>query len=131
MTKQQIASTLKQLRIKTGLTQKQVADQVGKRYQTVASWESAKGQPDADTFLFLCQLYNVENILETFRGVQSVKNNDVNIPKIPRINEALHEKIDKLDADDFRTTEASVDSMLKAAKYTTAATKVESARERA
>lgn len=34
--------------------------------KTVYSWESGHRQPDADTFLVLCDIYNVENLNEEF-----------------------------------------------------------------
>lgn len=34
--------------------------------KTIYAWESGRTQPDADTLLFLCKLYKIENILETF-----------------------------------------------------------------
>ena len=61
-----IAKRLKYLREMAGLTQKQVGEKVGKAYQTVASWESGQGQPDADTFMLICKLYGVENMLTEF-----------------------------------------------------------------
>lgn len=34
--------------------------------KTVYGWESGQTQPDADTLLVLCKIYNIENILDTF-----------------------------------------------------------------
>lgn len=34
--------------------------------KTIYGWESGQTQPDADTLMFLCDLYGIENILETF-----------------------------------------------------------------
>lgn len=34
--------------------------------KTVYGWESGQTQPDADTLLILCKIYNIENILGTF-----------------------------------------------------------------
>ncbi len=34
--------------------------------KTIYGWESGHTQPDADTLLYLCELYNIDNILETF-----------------------------------------------------------------
>lgn len=34
--------------------------------KTIYGWESGQTQPDADTLMFLCELYHIENILETF-----------------------------------------------------------------
>ena len=34
--------------------------------KTVYGWESGQTQPDADTLLVLCKIYNIDNILGTF-----------------------------------------------------------------
>ena len=34
--------------------------------KTIYGWENGQSQPDADTFMLLCEIYNIENILETF-----------------------------------------------------------------
>jgi transcriptional regulator with XRE-family HTH domain len=121
MTREQIAQKLKQLREKSGYTQKQIGSFVGKAYQTVASWESGKGQPDADTFLLLCSIYKVDNVMQMFRGTETVKDCNSELSDIPRINAPLHSKIDKLDADDLRIIQGTVEIMLQNPKYTASA----------
>jgi len=61
-----IAKKLRQLREKNGYTQAELGRVIGRAYTTIASWESAKGQPDTDTLLRLLSLYGVENVLEEF-----------------------------------------------------------------
>lgn len=34
--------------------------------KTIYGWESGQTQPDADTLMFLCDLYGITNVLETF-----------------------------------------------------------------
>lgn len=34
--------------------------------KTIYGWENGTTQPDADTLLFLCKIYGIENILGTF-----------------------------------------------------------------
>ena len=34
--------------------------------KTIYGWESGQTQPNADTLLMLCEIYNIENILNTF-----------------------------------------------------------------
>lgn len=43
--------------------------------KTIYGWESGQTQPDADTLMFLCDLYGIENILETF-GYQVESNSE-------------------------------------------------------
>lgn len=64
--KQQIARKLRELREQHGYTQSDIGRLLGRAYTTVASWESGKGQPDADTLLRLLALYKIENVLEQF-----------------------------------------------------------------
>lgn len=59
MEKQVIANKLKEARIAAGMTQKEVALSIGRPQQTVAAWETARSQPDADTLYSLLILYNV------------------------------------------------------------------------
>lgn len=42
--------------------------------KTIYGWESGQTQPDADTLLLLCKIYNIENILGTFGYNDSMDN---------------------------------------------------------
>lgn len=57
MTKEEIGITLKQLRLKSGMTQKEVAEKLGRKQQIVGHWETGYSQPDANTLFTLCELY--------------------------------------------------------------------------
>lgn len=57
MTKEEIAKILKQLRIDAELTQKEAAEAIGRKQQTLASWETGQSQPDANTLFILCRKY--------------------------------------------------------------------------
>ncbi len=57
MTKDEIASVLKQIRQQSGMTQKEAAEHLGRKQQTLASWETGQSQPDANTLFALCALY--------------------------------------------------------------------------
>lgn len=59
MTKEEIASILKKIRIESGLTQKEAAEKLGRKQQTLASWETGQSQPDANTLFVLCTIYGV------------------------------------------------------------------------
>lgn len=75
MTKEEIGLVLKRLRISCGLTQKQVAEKLGRRQQIVGHWETGYAQPDANTLFTLCDIYGV-TVDDAF-GFQ--KNNDISI----------------------------------------------------
>lgn len=57
MTKEQIGSILKELRIDSGKTQKEVAEILGRTQQIVGHWETGYSQPDANTLFTLCDIY--------------------------------------------------------------------------
>jgi len=59
MTREEIAQVLKRSRGSAGFTQKQVAQAIGRKQQTVASWETAQSQPDVDTLFGLFDLYGI------------------------------------------------------------------------
>ncbi|MCL2549237.1 MAG: helix-turn-helix domain-containing protein [Symbiobacteriaceae bacterium] len=59
MQKKEIARRLQLLRIAAGLTQQKVAEEIGRKQTTVASWETGQSQPDINTLFRLCDLYGV------------------------------------------------------------------------
>lgn len=67
MSRATIANALKRLREKSGLTSNEVGEMLGKSGKTVNAWENNRGQPDAEMLIKLCDIYNVENILDEFR----------------------------------------------------------------
>lgn len=53
------------------LSVQQVADQLAKDRKPVSvksiySWENGQTQPSADTLMYLCELYKINNVLEAF-----------------------------------------------------------------
>lgn len=71
MANKQIGAKLQELRKKNGLTQKDVYEKLGISQSTFSSWEIGKSEPDAMTFLELCDIYNVKDILNEFKGTQN------------------------------------------------------------
>lgn len=59
MTKQEIGQVLKAAREARGMTQKQVAEILGRRQQIVGHWETGYAQPDANTLFELCDIYGI------------------------------------------------------------------------
>lgn len=57
MTKAEIGTILKELRIKSGKTQKEVAEILGRKQQIIGHWETGYSQPDANTLFTLCDIY--------------------------------------------------------------------------
>ncbi len=116
MTKEAIAKTLKEKRIKAGLEAKEVAEkliELGaiKSIKSFYNWESGRTQPDADTFMYLCNLYKIDSVMETFGYEQKqivpndshevttayenadfeTKNNVRFLLKLPLLSEEMHE----------------------------------------
>jgi transcriptional regulator with XRE-family HTH domain len=59
VTREDIASILKASRVSSGLTQKQAAEAIGRKQQTLASWETGQSQPDANTLFELFDVYGI------------------------------------------------------------------------
>lgn len=57
MTREDIGAILKQLRLNCGMTQKEVAEKLGRKQQIVGHWETGYAQPDANTLFTLCEIY--------------------------------------------------------------------------
>lgn len=57
MTKEEIGAILKQLRLSSSKTQKEVAESLGRTQQIVGHWETGYSQPDANTLFTLCEIY--------------------------------------------------------------------------
>ena len=59
MGKEEIASKLKQARIKANMTQREVADILGMTYQAISNYERGKTKVESDILIKLCKIYNV------------------------------------------------------------------------
>ena len=57
MTKVEIGLILKELRIASCKTQKEVAEILGRKQQIIGHWETGYSQPDANTLFTLCDIY--------------------------------------------------------------------------
>lgn len=55
-----MAAKLREARKNSGLTAEEVGVQVGKSKKTIYSWESGKGQPDADMLIKVCRIYGMD-----------------------------------------------------------------------
>lgn len=106
MTKQEIGRVLRAAREAKEMTQKQVAEMLGRRQQIVGHWETGYAQPDANTLFELCDIYGL-SIDEAF-GKKSASHDVLYISK-PSGNETtdelrkqMHDLIDQLDDEDLR-----------------------------
>lgn len=61
-TRDRIAKKLKEARENAGLSTRQAGEKIGKSGKTVSAWENGHGQPDAEMFLVLCDVYEVPSV---------------------------------------------------------------------
>lgn len=76
MTKEEIGQILKELRLSSGMTQKEVAKKLGRNQPIVGHWETGYAQPDANTLFTLCDIYGT-----TVDAAFGFKKSDITISK--------------------------------------------------
>ena len=81
-----IAEVLKEYRKKNDLSVTQVSNILKEHNnytapKTIYGWESGHTQPDADTLMFLCKLYKVDDVLESF-GYKEKEQKEEDVPEI-------------------------------------------------
>ena len=105
MKNEKIAEVLKEYRKRNNLSVRDVSGLLKKKSLTVAEktiygWESGQTQPNADTLLILCELYNIENVLGTFGYSKDEELNLTNHEHMLILNYRRHpeiqEAVDKL-----------------------------------
>ena len=84
MDQQKIARFLKQLRQESGLTQEQLAEQLGVNPRTVSRWETARTMPDFALLVELGRRYGVtaDELLDGERRTQSTEKEETAMEKI-------------------------------------------------
>ena len=75
MNQEHFSKTIKNLRIKNNLTQKEFADKLGVTYQAVSKWETGKNMPDIILLKEISTIFNID-INQLLTGK---KNNNKNI----------------------------------------------------
>lgn len=78
MTKEEIGFILKKLRLSCNMTQKEIAEKIGRTQQIIGHWETGYAQPDANTLFTLCELYNttVDEAFGFVRTKQGISTNE-------------------------------------------------------
>lgn len=59
MGKEEIAAKLRQARITSNMTQREVADILGMTYQAISNYERGKTKVESDILVKLCKIYNI------------------------------------------------------------------------
>lgn len=91
-----IGNNIKKYREAKGLTQKQVAEAVGKTKNVVSNWEQGSNKPDTDTVSILCGLFDIDaNTLMGWDNTEQLKADAKNVAdqilRNPKIKEMLPE----------------------------------------
>lgn len=60
------SDTLKDLRVKVGMSQKEAYEALGVKQSTFSSWETGKSEPPGDVLMKLLQMYKVSDVLGAF-----------------------------------------------------------------
>ncbi len=68
-----VSETLRVIRKDKGISQTQVADFLTERgvevtQKAISKWERGDTQPNTEQFLLLCELYDIRDVLSTFKG---------------------------------------------------------------
>lgn len=109
MSKKGISLKLKELRRKNKLTIEEVKYLLEKRdinvaIKTIYGWESGQRLPNPDIFLNLCDIYNVNDILEEFEvGKRKKKVND-NLKMIAREDGISYNSLSKSELKKLKET---------------------------
>jgi transcriptional regulator with XRE-family HTH domain len=113
MTKAEIAKSLKSYRQKANLTGTEVMAKLKSKgivytVKAIYNWETGRSQPDCNTFMALCGIYGIENIMSAF-GYE----NEEAVGARPRTyKDELLDKIVLLDEINCKIVSAYIDGLL-------------------
>lgn len=81
MNQERIGNTIKNIRTKNNLTQKEFADSLGVTYQAVSKWENGKNLPDISLMKEISKKYNIDinELLETEEEQKSKVRNNIRL----------------------------------------------------
>ena len=79
MNQEKIGNTIKNIRTKNNLTQKEFADSLGVTYQAVSKWENGKNLPDISIMKDISKKYNIDinKLLETEEENKNKRNSNL------------------------------------------------------
>ena len=94
MTREEIALIIKRARTDAGFTQKEAASAIGRKQQTLASWETGQSQPDANTLFQLFDFYGI-SVDDAFH---LKKHNDTPAPPIGEAGALTAQELSRISA---------------------------------
>jgi transcriptional regulator with XRE-family HTH domain len=112
MTKSEIAKNLRSYRQKANLTGTEVIAKLKSNgivftVKALYNWETGRSQPDCDTFMALCDIYGIENILSAFAYEKEDRTTHPRTYK-----DELLDKINQLDEYSGKIVLAYIDGLL-------------------
>lgn len=111
--KDEIAKNLQYYRKKKNLTQKELAEKIGVRHNSISSWENGVNAIDIETLLHICQVLGV-SITDMYGGFDST------VPSPDSPEPKLDENIKKyllLNAEGKKKAGERIDELLELPKY--------------
>lgn len=69
MANEEISRKLRQARITSEMSQRQMYEKLGVKQSTLSSWETGKSEPDISTFLEMCRIYGIDDIQSYFNPI--------------------------------------------------------------
>ncbi len=99
-----LGDRIREQRIKKGFTQKQLAELIGAKHNSVSDWENNKNKPDSNTIKLLMKALDVDaNSLLGYNDKETIKSDAArladNIVNNPKINKMLSLLINMPDED--------------------------------
>ncbi|PYG87211.1 helix-turn-helix protein [Ruminiclostridium sufflavum DSM 19573] len=99
-----LGDRIRELRRTKGLTQKQLADLIGAKHNSISDWEKNKNKPDSNTITLLMKALDVDaNSLLGWDNIQNMKSDAKELAAAilnnPKINNMLSLLIDMTDED--------------------------------
>lgn len=110
---------LKDARVKKSLTQRDVAERLGVKDNTISNWETGKTEPDIETFITLCLIYGVnytDLLEEVYRNKERPYEGIYSYTATGSEQELL-EQYNKLDDYDKGKLDGFIRGLLSAEKY--------------
>lgn len=109
----EISKNLLYYRKKSGLTQKQLAEQLGVKNTAVSNWESGTNSIDIETLVNVCKIFDVSiNEMYGMYSHESSRNSEIPDSIKPDVD-----LLCKLDSEDRAEIRGMMKQMLKSEKY--------------
>lgn len=112
-----LGSNIKKYRELKGLTQKQLAEAVGKTKNVISNWENGLNKPDADTIEVLLYILEVDaNTLLSWDNPEQIKNDAADLANKILTNEKIAKmlpKLENMDEDDLALVINLIDKLSK------------------